>query len=206
VVTHDVRYLNEAKAMTDIVLAKDYKKGAGFNEVSYWGGNAVIDLLCELYEQDPDPKWYNAAKDIVDFLIDKSRDKRGFYPAGDKGTWNRVGTNVYPLKTINTISQACAAHAILRFAYLDMTYGKPNSIPRVNADMNKPVVYPNPVRDMLNIQNVDQNAQVEVFTISGAKIIQNRGTSIDVSSIPSGIYVIRINTGTEVYTSKFVKE
>jgi hypothetical protein len=74
-----------------------------------------------MYEIDPDPKWYDTAKDIVDFLIDHERDNKGFYPSGtgDEGRWNQERTGTAPPARVSMMSQAAAADAILRFAYLE---------------------------------------------------------------------------------------
>lgn len=127
-ITGEQKYLDEARAMTDAVLNRWYKAGQGFSEISMWGGNAIVDLLCELYDYDPDAvqkqKWYNAARDICDFLIDKSRDnKRGLYPTGSdaaQGRWSLDRRQMSPPESITMMSQACAANALLRFAYLDL--------------------------------------------------------------------------------------
>lgn len=121
-ITGEAKYLDESKAMANAILTRFYKYSAGFGEVSYWGGNYSVEMLCEMYEIDRDLKWYNAAKDICDFLIDKSRDSKGYYPDGpnDSGYWNEVRTYMAAPATVSMMSQACAANAILRFAYLDL--------------------------------------------------------------------------------------
>lgn len=121
-ITGEAKYMDASKAMADAMLTRFYKYNCGFAEVSYWGGNYSVEMLCEMYEVDRDLKWYNAAKDICDFLIDKSRDIKGYYPDGSDaaGSWNNVRTNTAALTTVSMMSQACAANAILRFAYLDL--------------------------------------------------------------------------------------
>ena len=121
-ITGDQKYLTESRAMADAILKRFYKYNQGFGEISFWGGNYSVEMLCEMYEIDRDPKWYNAAKNICDFLIDKSRDKGGYYPDGTEGPgyWNVVRTNNTPATSVGMMSQACAANAILRFAYTDL--------------------------------------------------------------------------------------
>lgn len=121
-ITGDKAYLDTSKAMADAVLKRFYKTGGGFGEVSFWGGNYSVEMLCEMYEADRDLKWYNAAKDICDFLIDKSRDAKGYYPDGTdaQGYWNTVRTGNTAPDNVGMMSQACAANALLRFAYLDL--------------------------------------------------------------------------------------
>lgn len=56
-------------------------------------------------------------------------------------------------------------------------------------------VYPNPVRNMMHISNLN-NARVEVFDILGRKAIEfinvQADKSLDVSALRSGIYVVKV--------------
>jgi hypothetical protein len=205
-ITGETRYLDEARAMTDAVLNRWYKPGGGFAEISMWGGNAIIDLLCELYENDPDPKWYNAAKDIVNFLIDHTRDKKGFYPTGSSaefGRWDLVRTTQDPPETITMMSQACAANAILRFAYLEVTMKQSGTLnPQKRNDIT---VFLNEGGDKLQIKEVSDDDRVEIYSLSGEKIISDKGGHIDVSALNRGIYIVSVNIGNENYKTKFIK-
>lgn len=205
-ITGETRYLDEARAMTDAVLNRWYKPGAGFSEISMWGGNAVIDLLCELYDYDPDPKWYNAAKDIVDFLIDHTRDNKGFYPTGSEaetGKWNLVRTNLDPPETIAMMSQACAANAILRFAYLDLNKeGTGIILPENNTDLT---VFLNNDGNTLNIREMSDDSCVDIYSLSGKKVKRDKGNQIDVSALNKGIYIVQVNSGNNIYINKFIK-
>ncbi len=69
-------------------------------------------------------------------------------------------------------------------------------------------VYPNPVKDVLNISNVATNASYEIFSSAGQ--IVSRGTldsgRVAVSRLVKGVYFINIeNAGTTIKT-KFVKD
>ena len=141
-ITGDERYLNEARAMADAILKRYYTYNAGFGEISYWGGNYSVEMLCEMYEIDRDLKWYYAAKNICDFLIDKSRDKAGYYPDGASGSgnWNVVRTNDAPNEKVGMMSQACAANALLRFAYVDLDMPLSKGVYRITNQANGKVV------------------------------------------------------------------
>jgi MYXO-CTERM domain-containing protein len=119
--THDVEYLQEAQAIASSVLHTWYKPGAGFSEISFWGGNDSVDMLMDLHGVDPDPKWFDAARDIVDFIIKNGRDTAGYYPngAGSDGTWNIVRTGKAPPSSVAMMPQAAAANAILRVAWCE---------------------------------------------------------------------------------------
>lgn len=54
-------------------------------------------------------------------------------------------------------------------------------------------IYPNPVSDVLNIQN-DVNSPFEIINISRQKMLTNRiGAAIDVSQLAKGTYILKIN-------------
>jgi hypothetical protein len=75
-------------------------------------------------------------------------------------------------------------------------------------------VYPNPVTDNLQIEiNSEvrgENADLRVYDVVGnlvmEKSITANKTNINVSALPSGVYVIKIETGNEVVMKKIVKE
>ena len=71
-------------------------------------------------------------------------------------------------------------------------------------------IFPNPVRNELNIAT-DNNLTITgaaIFNVSGQMIqsVANPGHQIDVSSLPQGVYFIRIETDKGVVTKHFVKE
>jgi len=76
--THNSAYLQEAQAIASSVLKTWYKPDAG-SVRSPSGGNDSVDALMDLHGVDPDPKWFDAARDIVDFIINNGRDTSGYY-------------------------------------------------------------------------------------------------------------------------------
>jgi chromosome segregation ATPase len=75
-------------------------------------------------------------------------------------------------------------------------------------------IYPNPATDELRIKSVDcQINSVEIFDISGRAVgagralpLQNGGQTINVSSLPAGVYLIKINTDKGTKTERFIKK
>jgi hypothetical protein len=69
------------------------------------------------------------------------------------------------------------------------------------------VVYPNPATSVLNIRNA-QNATVQIFDILGKQLIQLNNISLDqeinVSSLQTGTYLVKITNGAAVKTEKFI--
>ena len=54
-------------------------------------------------------------------------------------------------------------------------------------------VFPNPVVNTLTIQGVDDNTPLEVYNLTGASVLQDKGTELDVTSLSQGTYILRIN-------------
>lgn len=71
-------------------------------------------------------------------------------------------------------------------------------------------VYPNPVRDKLFIQSEQPFDLVEVYSLTGTLLYRNNSSDtileIPTQNLCSGMYFIRLITGTSVETKTFVKE
>lgn len=70
-------------------------------------------------------------------------------------------------------------------------------------------LYPNPVSETIHFENIDRNngkVLVEVYTISGQKVIEliTTDNNIDVSQLPNGNYTIRVLQNKESFTSRFL--
>ena len=70
------------------------------------------------------------------------------------------------------------------------------------------LVYPNPARNIINIESNNEIKEVVVYNLLGQKIKQYHSAinTIDISDIANGIYVINITTDKGVTTKKFIKE
>ena len=67
-------------------------------------------------------------------------------------------------------------------------------------------VYPNPTTDILNIAGIDGNCQVTIYTLTGQVVIRESGSTINVSELNSGIYLINIEDERQSTLLKFVKQ
>jgi CubicO group peptidase (beta-lactamase class C family) len=73
---------------------------------------------------------------------------------------------------------------------------------------NKITVYPNPVANMLTIENSD-GANAEVFSFDGKKVLEttlDNGKTIDVSWLEDGLYILRIIDKQTTSSVKFRKQ
>ena len=71
-------------------------------------------------------------------------------------------------------------------------------------------IYPNPVNDKLFIEAGDAISLVEIYNLTGAMVLSQECNSekvdIEVSSLQSGIYFIKMMTNNTIETRRFVKE
>ena len=71
-------------------------------------------------------------------------------------------------------------------------------------------LYPNPVNDKLTIKATEAIEHLEVFSITGVKVLgmtsHNETLEINTSNLPAGIYVIRMTTQNATEVRRFVKK
>jgi hypothetical protein len=68
-------------------------------------------------------------------------------------------------------------------------------------------IYPNPVNHELHL-SLEDVQRVEIYDQLGKMILSetNPHLTISVSSLPQGIYIVKISTENECYTEKFIKQ
>ena len=74
-------------------------------------------------------------------------------------------------------------------------------------------IYPNPVREVLNINlplGWEAYAQLEIIDMGGKVVLQellnSLASSISVSELPKGLYLLRVQNGTQSSNTKFIKQ
>ena len=73
-------------------------------------------------------------------------------------------------------------------------------------------IYPNPVRDVLNIDlSNNKNSSIEIISVTGVVVKQiyaageNNRVQVNISCLPSGIYAVKINSNGKTKSMRFVK-
>ncbi len=75
------------------------------------------------------------------------------------------------------------------------------------ADESGFIVYPNPVKDMLYLNTEKEVNVVKILTTSGLQVKYERNVrQINVSGLPTGVYLLQIMDGKKQKTVKFVKQ
>lgn len=83
-----------------------------------------------------------------------------------------------------------------------LTVGEPEIITQ-----NKAIIYPNPTTGIFSIQAKEEVKAVEIYALTGLKLISTTTQTIDASSLSKGIYIVKIlmENGT-VYTEKLIRK
>ena len=71
-------------------------------------------------------------------------------------------------------------------------------------------LYPNPVKDVLNLSYNQEISNVEVYNLLGQKVVSNKYNSnsaqVDMSNLSMGAYVVQVTANGQVKTIKVIKE
>ena len=84
---------------------------------------------------------------------------------------------------------------------IEVLGGSNNGINDING--NEFTVYPNPVKNTLNINGVEPGTEIRIYDVTGSEVMNfdYEGQNINVESLTNGVYVLRIGSS----TIKFVK-
>jgi len=67
-------------------------------------------------------------------------------------------------------------------------------------------IYPNPVKDVLNIKTSNTVDAVSIYNMMGQEVINTSKTQIDTSTLPSGAYIVKIQAGTQIGSYSLIKQ
>ncbi len=74
---------------------------------------------------------------------------------------------------------------------------------------NALTVSPNPASNLLNIQLALDNAEIQMFSLDGklciAHVVNGRNTTLDISQLPTGIYILKTTINGQPYYKKVIK-
>jgi hypothetical protein len=82
------------------------------------------------------------------------------------------------------------------------------SIKNSAAETATVTVFPNPAETFLSIVSVNDidNSQIEIVNVLGETVLKKSfQNNLDVSILSSGVYFLKIKTGQQIYSAKFVK-
>ncbi|MFR9165707.1 MAG: leucine-rich repeat protein [Dysgonomonas sp.] len=69
-------------------------------------------------------------------------------------------------------------------------------------------IYPNPASDVLNIECPDNILNIEIYNSSGSLVskINTGNSAINISELPTGLYIIKISTESKTYMERIMKK
>lgn len=91
-------------------------------------------------------------------------------------------------------------------------YAKWTQVPVSIVDHQFPGIrlYPNPATTTLNLGNLQQNAQISIFSMDGKLVKQQNITTsestIDIEDFPKGVYLLKVNNKEINMVQKFIKQ
>lgn len=128
----------------------------------------------------------------------------------NSGGWAALKSITFPVKLnagYNTIriSNASGWLPDIDKIAIDLNkYGLPSSIKKVYD--NSVRLYPNPATNFLNIQSDTRVVSFEVLSINGSRLLSYCSDKINVSALKQGIYIAKVETETNSYIQRFIKE
>lgn len=77
----------------------------------------------------------------------------------------------------------------------------------ISNDKTELSIYPNPVKDVLNIQSKNQIVKAEIYDVNGRILVSTslKGNSINVSELSKGNYIIKLFSKDKTTVHKFIK-
>ena len=87
-------------------------------------------------------------------------------------------------------------------------YYKNNTTSRNVIEANHISIYPNPSSDIINIYGLTQPEEIKIFSIQGNLVkYEHQATNwIDISDLPSGIYILNLTSGSTVLKRTIIKK
>jgi hypothetical protein len=68
-------------------------------------------------------------------------------------------------------------------------------------------VYPNPAQSVLTVKGVQNIAEINVISLTGANVMTVQNSDIiNVENLTEGLYLIKVQTGNETLTTTFIKQ
>ncbi len=165
--------------------------------------NATVDVPLE----HVDVNWQTATeKESAYFAVERqSKTNSSFVEIGQvKGAGN--SDKVLTYKYIDEKPVYGVSYYRLRLADIDgkITYSKTVSVSYKGGAKVK--VFPTFTEGYVNIENGDKHIDgVYVWNASGQLMLQSKQTQLDLSDLPTGLYLVQVKTGGESFVQKITK-
>lgn len=76
------------------------------------------------------------------------------------------------------------------------------------SDVQKKIfrIYPNPASDFIQIETADDVKEVNIYTVSGQRVLISQASKINIQSLSAGIYLVEIKTSKNTSVHKLIKK
>lgn len=218
-ITGEGSCLNQARDMLEACIRYWYIENHGLSEISFWGGDDLIDALVDFYEATGEKRYFDVARNIVDFLIEFGKDSRGYYPSDydDKfGRWNLDQRGNAPA-TYLMMGEAAAASAILRVAKVKSTLTAVDQTEPVHSGLNTIRIFPSIIApgETLTIQfdeQENQDIQICIFSMDGRALfkrtlkVTGNSSSFPMPSLllTTGMVIVKLTVGNRGTTHRLL--
>jgi hypothetical protein len=123
------------------------------------------------------------------------------------------GSDSLEARALGGLKPATAYRIRLRFRHNGSYYYSSDTVfttqPRSNTPSATPelTAFPNPTSGYLHVvaPSSRANARIEVFSLHGHRVREATGSGLDLSTLPSGIYLLRVSEGEQVYRRRIMK-
>lgn len=80
------------------------------------------------------------------------------------------------------------------------------SVPETDKKAEKVLLYPNPAHTQFTVQTNSPIRSITIFDFSGRKVLKTENSTVDVSGIAQGIYIVEIQTSEGCHMKKFIRQ
>jgi photosystem II stability/assembly factor-like uncharacterized protein len=170
------------------------------------GTNSSITFWVKSYSDEYGLEKYNVLVSTTDMDPGSFTSISGSTPMEAPTVWTEVSFDLseYDLQTVYVAIQCVSEDAyafMLDDVSIDFIVGTPEQQDEVEFS-----IYPNPVKDQLNITTGTEMTQVEIFNQLGQRVfgqvVKNTYFSLNTIDFNSGVYYVRITTQNSVATEK----
>lgn len=129
--------------------------------------------------------------------------------SSDPNTYNLTGLSIGNTYLVNVYGWYTAGASQANTTF-DICVGTDPSLSSSSFNSNAFLAYPNPVKDVLNLEYSSEISFVRVMNLLGQEVISRNinanATQVDMSQLSSGAYIVNVTVGDAVKTIKVVKQ
>lgn len=197
IMDHTISYIEPPRITTEPVTAISATKATGGGTVESDGGQfRIIRGICWSTKSNPDTSDFKTA--VLD----------------DKVTFTSYMTKLLPgtkyyVRAYGITSAGISYGNEVSFTTRSATT-KSGKLEPDNPDMEKPAFdfYPNPATTVIHFRNITEKTVITIYDSQGKVVIINPAESyqLDISSVPNGVYYLKISDDKNTVIKKLIKQ